>query len=141
MTHPAMTHRSQTPHPDDSPQARSQTPTAEAPATPAQTLPPTGPAAPERPDSRPSGRPTPARLLLDVVRGGLIGAVETVPGVSGGTVALVVGLYESLIGSCWVCCPAGQAPSSTAGRRGLTCVRSPGRCCWPWAWGWRWPSS
>ncbi|MCA1170389.1 MULTISPECIES: DUF368 domain-containing protein [Rothia] len=99
MTHPAMTHRSQTPRPADSPQTRPQTPTVGAPATQAQTLQPTGPEDPERRSPRSAGRPTPARLLLDVVRGGLIGAVETVPGVSGGTVALVVGLYESLIGS------------------------------------------
>lgn len=35
----------------------------------------------------------------NVVRGGLIGTVETIPGVSGGTVALVVGVYEDLIKS------------------------------------------
>lgn len=32
-----------------------------------------------------------------MVRGGLIGAAEAVPGISGGTVALVVGVYEALI--------------------------------------------
>lgn len=31
------------------------------------------------------------------VRGGLIGAAEAVPGISGGTIALVVGLYDQLI--------------------------------------------
>ncbi len=31
------------------------------------------------------------------VRGGLVGAAESVPGISGGTVALVVGLYDGLI--------------------------------------------
>ncbi|GAA1144603.1 DUF368 domain-containing protein [Nesterenkonia lutea] len=35
----------------------------------------------------------------NLVRGALIGAVETVPGVSGGTVALVVGIYRQLIDS------------------------------------------
>ncbi len=35
----------------------------------------------------------------NVIRGGLIGIVETVPGVSGGTVALVVGIYGQLIDS------------------------------------------
>lgn len=35
----------------------------------------------------------------NIVRGGLIGVVETVPGVSGGTVALVVGIYTQLIHS------------------------------------------
>ncbi|WP_300342720.1 DUF368 domain-containing protein [Nesterenkonia sp.] len=35
----------------------------------------------------------------NVVRGAMIGVVETVPGVSGGTVALVVGIYSQLIRS------------------------------------------
>lgn len=35
----------------------------------------------------------------NLIRGALIGAVETVPGVSGGTVALVVGIYTQLIDS------------------------------------------
>lgn len=48
------------------------------------------------------GDPAPARAgsvpgLL--VRGALIGAAEVVPGVSGGTIALVVGVYEALIRS------------------------------------------
>lgn len=47
--------------------------------------------------SIPAGRPT--SLLGNLVRGALIGAVETVPGVSGGTVALVVGIYHQLIDS------------------------------------------
>lgn len=34
-----------------------------------------------------------------VVRGGLIGAAEIVPGVSGGTIALIVGVYETIIRS------------------------------------------
>jgi len=38
-----------------------------------------------------------ARDALNVARGGLIGAAEIVPGVSGGTVALVVGIFEDLI--------------------------------------------
>ncbi len=37
--------------------------------------------------------------LLDVFRGVLIGAAEVVPGVSGGTIALLVGVYNTLIGS------------------------------------------
>lgn len=36
-------------------------------------------------------------LVLNLLRGALIGAVEIIPGVSGGTVALVVGVYEDLI--------------------------------------------
>lgn len=39
------------------------------------------------------------RVLLDLVRGGLIGVVETIPGVSGGTIALVIGIYDDLIQS------------------------------------------
>jgi putative membrane protein len=37
--------------------------------------------------------------LLNAIRGGLIGVAEVIPGVSGGTVALVVGIYERLIQS------------------------------------------
>lgn len=37
--------------------------------------------------------------VAHVLRGGLIGAAEAVPGVSGGTVALVTGVYETVIGS------------------------------------------
>lgn len=39
----------------------------------------------------------PLRPVLDLLRGILIGAVEVVPGVSGGTVALIVGVYATLI--------------------------------------------
>jgi len=42
-------------------------------------------------------RRSPLRPTLDVVRGALIGAVEVIPGVSGGTVALIVGVYATLI--------------------------------------------
>lgn len=38
-------------------------------------------------------------LAANVVRGALIGSAEVVPGVSGGTVALVTGVYERLIDS------------------------------------------
>lgn len=38
-------------------------------------------------------------LIGNLVRGAMIGVVETVPGVSGGTVALVVGIYGRLISS------------------------------------------
>ena len=41
----------------------------------------------------------PLTLALNATRGALIGAAEVVPGVSGGTVALVVGVYERLIAS------------------------------------------
>lgn len=51
------------------------------------------PAAPTAPAARPTS------LLGNLIRGALIGAVETVPGVSGGTVALVVGIYHHIIDS------------------------------------------
>lgn len=38
-------------------------------------------------------------LLLDLLRGALIGVAEVIPGVSGGTIALLVGVYERLIAS------------------------------------------
>ncbi|MCK7643111.1 DUF368 domain-containing protein [Corynebacterium sp. P6145] len=48
-----------------------------------------------------SQSPSPARtrtgigeILLNVIRGGLIALAELVPGISGGTIALVVGVYE-----------------------------------------------
>lgn len=37
--------------------------------------------------------------VLDLVRGGLIGTAEVIPGVSGGTIALITGVYSTLIGS------------------------------------------
>lgn len=40
-----------------------------------------------------------AGVGIDVVRGALIGTAEVVPGVSGGTIALIVGVYDRLIGS------------------------------------------
>jgi putative membrane protein len=40
-----------------------------------------------------------ATRLADFFRGGLIGAAEVVPGVSGGTIALITGVYDTLIGS------------------------------------------
>ncbi len=41
----------------------------------------------------------PRKVPQDLVRGGLIGCAEVVPGVSGGTVALVTGVYGHLITS------------------------------------------
>lgn len=38
-------------------------------------------------------------VIGNLVRGALIGIVETIPGISGGTVALVVGIYKQLIES------------------------------------------
>ncbi|KAB1644223.1 DUF368 domain-containing protein [Gulosibacter chungangensis] len=39
------------------------------------------------------------RTLIDFIRGALIGIVEIIPGVSGGTVALIIGVYERIIDS------------------------------------------
>jgi putative membrane protein len=39
------------------------------------------------------------RLILDLLRGALIGTAEIVPGVSGGTIALIVRVYHSIIRS------------------------------------------
>lgn len=39
-------------------------------------------------------RRTPLHVLANLIRGALIGMAELVPGISGGTVALVVGVYE-----------------------------------------------
>lgn len=47
-----------------------------------------------------SNNTTPPRNIIgDAIRGALIGLVETIPGVSGGTVALIVGIYEDLLES------------------------------------------
>src|SRR5690554_2415499 len=57
-------------------------------------------------NSRPAAGPDTVRsrrsvggVALDLVRGAVIGAVEIIPGVSGGTMALVIGVYDTLINS------------------------------------------
>lgn len=45
------------------------------------------------------GRARPLALVVNLVRGGLIGSAEVVPGISGGTIALLVGIYETVITS------------------------------------------
>ncbi|WP_448852489.1 DUF368 domain-containing protein [Corynebacterium sp. 335C] len=42
---------------------------------------------------------TPGSFVANAVRGALIGIAETIPGVSGGTIALITGIYERLISS------------------------------------------
>lgn len=42
-------------------------------------------------------RPPTGELVGNLVRGGLIGVAETIPGVSGGTIALITGIYARLI--------------------------------------------
>ncbi|WP_277207680.1 DUF368 domain-containing protein [Isoptericola croceus] len=55
-----------------------------------------------------------------VVRGGLVGLAEAVPGVSGGTIALVVGLYDRLLGAASDVIHAGrELVQGVAQRRGL----------------------
>ncbi|WP_337060015.1 DUF368 domain-containing protein [Kineococcus sp. G2] len=67
--------------------------------------------------SPPSSSPSSGRRLpADVVRGALIGSAEVVPGVSGGTLALVTGVYETLIG--------GAGHVVTAARYAVTGPRS-----------------
>lgn len=41
--------------------------------------------------------PSALRVFVDLVRGGLIGVAEVIPGVSGGTIALIVGIYRTVI--------------------------------------------
>jgi putative membrane protein len=45
----------------------------------------------------PSARTSWAHAPGNAIRGGLVGAAESVPGISGGTIALVVGLYDDLL--------------------------------------------
>lgn len=52
-----------------------------------------------RPEPAAIRRRPPLRGILDLLRGFLIGMAELVPGVSGGTVALVTGVYDELIDS------------------------------------------
>lgn len=44
-------------------------------------------------------RPTLGGVLYNAVRGGLIGLAELIPGVSGGTIALITGVYERVLAS------------------------------------------
>jgi len=71
----------------ESHRAEASPPDAAAPTTDARSL----------GDRRGSAPKRLVRVLLDAVRGALIGIVEIVPGVSGGTVALIIGVYETLI--------------------------------------------
>lgn len=47
----------------------------------------------------PPSRPSATTVASNVGRGALIGVAETIPGVSGGTVALITGIYDRLISS------------------------------------------
>ena len=51
---------------------------------------------------KPTNQPKPARLVsaaVTALRGFAMGAADLVPGVSGGTVALLLGIYDRLIGA------------------------------------------
>src|SRR5699024_3775279 len=42
-------------------------------------------------------KPSALTIILNAIRGGMIGLAELVPGVSGGTIALVTGVYERVL--------------------------------------------
>ncbi|WP_062521105.1 DUF368 domain-containing protein [Demequina silvatica] len=72
----------------------------------------------------PQARRTPTLIALDVVRGAAIGTAETVPGVSGGTVALMTGVYETLLTSAGHLIAGVRAPVADGLRgRGLAHAR------------------
>ncbi|GAA3954790.1 DUF368 domain-containing protein [Gordonia caeni] len=54
-------------------------------------------ATPAAPDAPPAPRPTPGEFAGNLVRGAFIGVAETIPSVSGGTIALVTSIYSRLI--------------------------------------------
>ena len=57
------------------------------------------------------------RTLVNLIRGVLIGVAEIIPGVSGGTVALIVGVYHSVIGAASHVVRSFMLLFSTKGRR------------------------
>ena len=71
----------------------------------------------------------PSQPLLQVVRGFLMGSADIVPGVSGGTVALVLGIYERLV-------HAIATASSSAAALARRDLRETGRrlAAVPWVW-------
>lgn len=60
---------------------------------------------------------------LNIVRGGLIGAAEVVPGVSGGTVALVIGIFEDLINAAGYVVTAARLAVSGSGAEAARVLR------------------
>jgi putative membrane protein len=58
-------------------------------------------------------------LASRLIRGALIGVAEIIPGVSGGTIALIVGVYQSLIGAAARSVRAFTLMFSTGGRRAI----------------------
>lgn len=70
---------------------------------------------------------------MHFLRGLLIGVAEAIPGVSGGTIALVTGVYETLVSSADHAIRAGRLAVAAAFRRGgLSRVRAQlGEVAWP----------
>ena len=97
---------------------------------------------------RAAGRFNPTTAVANLVRGMLIGLAELVPGVSGGTIALISGIYEPLINSASHVVSAVKrvvtGKFSEAGRRaqeGSLGHRDP-RPGWAWpSWWWPWRGS
>ena len=69
------------------------------------------------------------KTLANFIRGALMGAAEVVPGVSGGTIALIVGVYQTLLDAIADAVLAvrqlfGLAGDKASGRRALSTLRS-----------------
>jgi len=76
------------------------------PMTAPQSPRPTQPSAPTplEPDTVPVRTDSPKQLVGIYVKGMAMGAADIVPGVSGGTIALIAGIYERLINAPLVVC-------------------------------------
>ena len=81
----------------------------------------------------PTDSKSPGTRAFNVFRGGLIGVVEVVPGVSGGTVALIIGAYEKLIDAAGHITTAVRYTLSDLPRRkgGARAKEELGRADWP----------
>lgn len=88
---------------------------------------------PVRRHANPVGRTGWAHAPGNAVRGGLVGAAESVPGISGGTIALVVGLYDDLLTAASQVVHAGrELVQGLASRRGVRpAVRALREVDWP----------
>ena len=54
-------------------------------------------------------------VVANLVRGALIGVAEVIPGVSGGTIALIVGIYRTVIDAlAWILVGAGALSAVVA---------------------------
>jgi putative membrane protein len=80
---------------------------------------------PVRRHAAPSTRTPWSAALGNGLRGGMVGAAESVPGISGGTIALVVGLYDGLLGAAsQLVHAARELVQGVAGGRGLRPARA-----------------